>query len=80
MADGLPDIETIFIFGGAQIYSQVLQERIPDQLLISNVPGRHGCDRFLEPIPACYAVVSSETVTYDGTPVRHDTFELDRTG
>ena len=43
----MSDVESIFVFGGAEIYSQALAAALPDTLLISNIPGHYGCDTFL---------------------------------
>lgn len=51
--------ERIFICGGAEIYRTALMERLPEKLILSEVPEKEcldlcGADAFLPEIPECY--------------------------
>ncbi len=72
LAATIPDIDDAFIFGGAQIYRQALYALAVDELLISVVPGDHGCDTFFPDIPSEYALKSSTPTRDDTVEVRHD--------
>ncbi|MBT2534145.1 dihydrofolate reductase [Arthrobacter sp. ISL-48] len=77
-AVGAADVEDVFIFGGARIYKEALDDLIPDELLVSVVDGVFQCDTFLSHLPASYILEKSTEETYEGTRVVHERYRLRR--
>ena len=50
-ADG-PDVERVFVLGGAKIYRQALELSGCRRIYLTRVLGRHECDAFFPPIPS----------------------------
>ena len=73
----MSDVESIFVFGGAEIYSQALAAALPDTLLISNIPGHYGCDTFLDPIPSTYRLERTSNHKHGTVMVRHEPYVRD---
>lgn len=74
LARQLEDVEDVYIFGGGSVYEQAIDRLIPDELLVTLIPGSYDCDRFFPEIPDAYRQVSSEPVEYDGITVHHKVF------
>ena len=72
----ISDVEDVFIFGGAKIYKDALDNLIPEELLISVIDGRFHCDTFLSDLPPSYILEDSMDETYEGTKVVHQRYRL----
>lgn len=77
LADSMADVEDAFVFGGESIYRQALEQRIPEEILISEIDGDYHCDRFFPALPQGYILKSTTTARYDEHDVRHDHFVRD---
>lgn len=71
----LENIGDTYIFGGATIYRQALDQLIADELLISVVPGDYQCDAHLPDIPDDYTLTSSTIAHYGASAVRHERYQ-----
>lgn len=76
LSETIDDVGDVFIFGGASIYQQALDQLVADELLISVVAGDYQCDTFFPELPGAYNLKSSTTVKYGNTNVRHDHYFL----
>lgn len=72
----IADVADVFIFGGALIYQQALEQLVAHELLVSVVTGDYQCDTFFPELPDAYSLKSSTTVDYDNSKVRHDHYLL----
>ncbi|AOS94932.1 hypothetical protein AN480_28225 (plasmid) [Mycobacterium intracellulare subsp. chimaera] len=74
LADAIDNVNAVYIFGGASIYRQALEQLVADELLVSVVPGDHQCDTFFPEIPSVYSLTTTTTVQYGPCVVRHDRY------
>ena len=54
-----PDIESIFVIGGAQIYAEALEHPLCQKLYVTHVQGDYGCDAFFPPISRQFIPISA---------------------
>jgi len=54
-----PDIENIFVIGGAQIYAVAIENPLCQKLYVTHVKGDFGCDAFFPPISRQFFPISS---------------------
>lgn len=40
--------EDLFIIGGETVYQYAIEESIPEEILISRIPGNYDCDQFID--------------------------------
>ncbi|MBO0878787.1 MAG: dihydrofolate reductase [Mycobacterium sp.] len=74
LANHIDNVEDIYIFGGASVYEQAIDQLIPEELLVTVIPGDFGCDRFFPEIPTAYRRVSSTPAEYDTITACHDIY------
>lgn len=49
-----PQVESIFVIGGASIYNQTLKQAKFDRIFITDIKQEFKCDSFLDPLPDNY--------------------------
>jgi len=54
-----PEIENIFVIGGAQIYAAAIEHPSCRRLIVTHVQGQHGCDAFFPPISRQFFPISA---------------------
>jgi len=54
-----PDIENVFVIGGAQIYALALNHPLCQKLYVTHVQGEYGCDAFFPPIAKQFFPISA---------------------
>jgi dihydrofolate reductase len=54
-----PDIENIFVIGGAQIFALALEHPLCQRLVVTHVQGEYGCDVFFPPINRQFILISA---------------------
>ena len=54
-----PDIENIFVIGGAQIYAKAIDHPLCQKLYVTHVQGKYGCDAFFPPISKDFFPISA---------------------
>ena len=63
----IPQIEHIFVIGGAQIYSLAIEHPLCQKLCVTHVEGQYGCDAFFPPISRQFFPISaSEKLNENG--------------
>lgn len=71
------DIETGFVFGGASIYEQVLQDGFDiSELLIAIIPGDYDADTFFPDIPEKYKLMDEYIDSYGDIDVTRQEWAL----
>ena len=58
----VPEIESVFVIGGAQIYAIALGHPLCQKLHVTHVQGEHGCDTFFPPISKEFFPISASEV------------------
>ena len=59
-----PNIENIFVIGGAQIYALAIDHPTCQKLCVTHVQGEYGCDTYFQPISKKFFPISaSEAVS-----------------
>jgi dihydrofolate reductase/thymidylate synthase len=53
-----PNIEGIFVIGGAQIYAQAIEHPLCQKLYITHLQGEYGCDAFFPPVSRQFFPIS----------------------
>src|ERR1700733_8764651 len=62
-----PDIESVFVIGGAQIYAHAMEHPLCQKLYVTHVQGEYGCDAFFPPISRQFIPISaSENLKEEG--------------
>jgi len=62
-----PDIENVFVIGGAQIFALALGHPLCQRLFVTHVQGNHGCDVFFPPLsPQFFPISASEQLQESG--------------
>ena len=61
-----PNIENIFIIGGAQIYAQAIEHSLCQKLIVTHVKGEYGCDTFFPPISRQFFPISASEQYQEG--------------
>lgn len=56
------EIETIFIIGWASIYNYVFEKNLVDEIYLTNIPGKHGCDTFVNLDVSKYTPYFQDTI------------------
>jgi dihydrofolate reductase len=75
-AESRSDVESVFFFGGGQVYREVLTRGLPSQLIVTKVFGNFGCDTFFpDPLEFGYSEVSCRESKYDTVEARHSIYE-----
>lgn len=54
-----PNIENVFVIGGAQIYALAIAHPLCQKLYVTHVQGEHGCDAFFPPISRQFFPISA---------------------
>jgi dihydrofolate reductase len=54
-----PEIENIFVIGGAQIYALAIAHPLCQKLYVTHVQGEYGCDAFFPPISRQFIPISA---------------------
>jgi len=54
-----PNIENIFVIGGAQIYAEVINHHLCQRLYVTHVQGNYDCDAFFPPISKDFFLISA---------------------
>ena len=67
----IPDIENIFVIGGAQIYALAIDHPSCQKIYVTHVKGEYGCDAFFPPISKQFFPVSASEECKDGDVVFH---------
>jgi dihydrofolate reductase/thymidylate synthase len=53
-----PDIENIFVIGGARIFALAVDHPLCQKIYVTHVEGKHGCDVFFPPISQRFFPIS----------------------
>ena len=61
-----PDIEGIFVIGGAQIYSQAIDHPACQKLYVTHLKGHFQCDAFFPAIHKQFVLISASEVQAEG--------------
>lgn len=54
-----PNVENIFVIGGAQVYAHAMDHPLCQKLYVTHVQGEHGCDTFFPPISKQFFPISA---------------------
>ncbi len=54
-----PNIENVFVIGGAQIYAHAIAHPLCQKLYVTHVQGEYGCDAFFPPISRQFFPISA---------------------
>ena len=80
-AQGQGNIESIFLIGGAQLFSQTIDHPACHALYVTEVEGKFDCDVFFPPIPARFKrFTSSPRLSEGGISFRFDDYLYTPTG
>jgi dihydrofolate reductase len=70
------EIQRAFLFGGYGIYAEALEKSLPDELLITKIPGDYDCDVFFPGFSLLeYPCIAEQEVQYGETGVVHSTHQ-----
>lgn len=58
MAD-LPDVERIFVIGGASVYAEAMKNERVDGIYLTHISGTHDCDVFFPPVDERFSEVET---------------------
>ena len=61
-----PEIENVFVIGGAQIYTVALNHPLCQKLWVTHIKGEYGCDAFFPPISKQFFPISSSEEYQEG--------------
>lgn len=61
-----PDIENVFVIGGAQIYAQAIEHPLCQKLYVTHVQGMLGCDTFFPPISKQFFPTNGSELIQEG--------------
>jgi len=61
-----PNIESIFVIGGAQIYAMALEHPLCHRLIVTHVKGEYACDAFFPPISKQFFPISASEFSEEG--------------
>lgn len=61
-----PNIENIFVIGGAQIYALAIDHPSCQKLCVTHVQGEYGCDAFFPPISKQFFPISATELHQEG--------------
>jgi len=62
----VPEIENVFVIGGAQIYAIAIDHPLCQKLYVTHVQGKYGCDAFFPPISKEFFPVSASEQFQEG--------------
>jgi dihydrofolate reductase len=62
-----PNIENVFVIGGAQIYAHAIEHSLCHKLCVTHVQGEYGCDTFFPPISKQFFPINASEQYQDGS-------------